>query len=89
MIYWDTDADLRDINDKDSLLDRRMKAVAYYAVLEQWSTLKRLAVSKYVRKALSPLTPGELAMVLPFALQELVDRAAAGYDAYQRRRAGV
>ncbi len=89
MIDWDTDADLKDRGNKDVLLDRRMMALALYAGYEGWTKLKHLAVAKYVRKVLLPMTPGEVAMMLPFGLQEVIDRAAAGYDAYQGRRARV
>lgn len=89
MIYWDTDADLKDRANKDVLLDRRMMALAMYGAQEGWTTFKRLAVAKYMRKVLLPLTPGEVAMMLPFSLQEVIDRAAVGYDAYQGRRARV
>ena len=89
MIDWDTDADLKDRANKDALLNRRMMALAMYAAQEGWTTFKRLAVAKYVRKVLLPLTPGEVAMMLPFGLQEVIDRAAGGYDAYQVRRVGV
>ena len=82
VVTWDFENE--NIADHASLLDVRMRAVANAGV--NWPIGKRKGVANYLRKVLTPMTRGELSLVFPNDLQELVDHAAAGYDRFIARR---
>ena len=66
--------------DRDSIIDRRMIAVTGFSLEAGWPITKREGVANLVRRRLAPMTPGELALMMPTELQELVVRAATIYD---------
>jgi len=75
-----------DRTDRERMVDHRMIAVAAFALDADWPIAKRKGVANYVRKVLAPMTPGELALLMPTKLQELVEHAADGYDRFIARR---
>ncbi len=62
------------------MIDRRMIAVTGFSLDAGWPIGKREGVANLVRRRLAPMTPGELALMMPTELQELVERAATSYD---------
>ncbi len=81
---WDLERENHE--DRDGMIDRRMIAVAGFALDADWGIAKRKGVANYVRKVLAPMTPGELALMMPTKLQELVEHAATGYERFVARR---
>jgi len=77
---WDLERENQ--SDRDSMIDRRMIAVTGFSLYAGWPIAKREGVAKSVRRVLAPMTPGELAVMMPSKLQELVERAATGYDRF-------
>ncbi len=76
-----------DQSDREAMINRRMTAVAGFALQSDWPIGKRKGVANYVRKVLTPMMAGELALMMPTKLQELVEHAADGYDRFMDRRA--
>jgi len=84
---WDIEHE--DRKDREGMIDCRMVAVAAFGSECGWPIAKRKGVASYVRKVLIPMTMGELALMMPTNLQELVEHAAHGYDrVIAPRRAG-
>ncbi len=77
---WDLERENQ--SDRDSMIDRRMIAVTGFSLDAGWPIAKREGVANLVRRRLAPMTPGELALMMPTKLQELVERAATGYDRF-------
>ncbi len=69
-------------SDRDSMIDRRMIAVTGFSLDAGWPMAKREGVANSVRSVLAPMTPDELALMMPTKLQELVERAATRYDSF-------
>ena len=88
MFAWNLDLDERDLKQRDTtaLVERRLTAVVRNALVENWTTHKQMAVCKYTRKILMPMTAIELALVMPSNLEEIVKYAAKGYDAFMEGR---
>ena len=77
---WDLERENQ--SDRDSMIDRRMIAVNGFSLDAGWRIAKREGVADSVRRVLAPMTPGELALIMPTKLQELVELAATRYDRY-------
>ena len=75
---WDLERENQ--SDRDSMIDRRMIAVTEFSLDAGWRIAKREGVANSVRRVLAPMTPGELALMMPTELQVLVERAATSYD---------
>ena len=84
---WDYEGE--DRKNRDAMIDRRMMAVAAFALDSDWDVAKRKGVANYVRKVLEPMTAGELALMMPTRLHELVEHAAHGYERFMDRRAAL
>lgn len=74
------DLEIENQPDRDGMIDRRMISVTGFSLDAGWPITKREGVAKLVRRRLMPMTPGELALMMPTELQELVERAATSYD---------
>ena len=88
MFAWNLELDERDLEQRDTaaLVERRLTAVMRNALAKRWTTHKQMAVCKYTRKILMPMTAIELTMVMPSYLEEIVNYAAKGYDAFMEGR---
>ena len=75
---WDLERESQP--DRDSMIHRRMIAVTGFSIDAGWPIAKREGVANLVRRRLAPMTPGDLALMMPTELQEMVERAATSYD---------
>ena len=77
---WDLERENQ--SDRDSMIDRRMIAVTGFSLDAGWRIAKREGVANSVRKVLAPMSPGELTLMMPTKLQELVELVATRYDRF-------